>query len=131
MANTISIDNLGDAITQELTLYSDDVVAGIKRETKKSIKQLVKETKSTVPVGNREKHYRDNIASRTLSETTRGIECQWYVKGSDYRLSHLLENGHQSRNGGRVPGTGFIHKAEVSVIADYEKAIEEVCKNGK
>lgn len=130
MAN-IQIDQLSQVINRELTLYSKDIAEGVKREAKKSISQLVKETKATAPVGNRSEHYRDNIASRKLEETDQGATYQWYVKGSDYRLSHLLENGHQTRNGGRVEGAGFIGKATVSVLEEYEKAIEEVCKNGK
>lgn len=131
MANTIQIDQLSQAIEQELTLYSTDVIEGVKKETKKSIKRLVDETKATAPVGNRSRHYKDNIASRKIKETEREVIYQWYVKGSDYRLSHLLNNGHALRDGGRYEGTGFISKAEISIIEDYEKAIEEVCKNGK
>ena len=131
MANTIQIDQLSHAIEQELTLYSSDVINGVKRETQKHIKRLVDETKATAPVGNRSRHYKDNISSRKIEETERSVTYQWYVKGSDYRLSHLLNNGHALRNGGRYEGTKFISKAEVSIIEDYEKAIEEVCKNGK
>jgi hypothetical protein len=131
MANTIQIDQLSQAIEQELTLYSTDVIEGVKKETKKHIKRLVDETKATAPVGNRNRHYKDNISSRKIEETERSVTYQWYVKGSDYRLSHLLNNGHALRNGGRYEGTKFISKAEVSIIEDYEKAIEEVCKNGK
>jgi len=131
MARNISIDQLGEAIGQELTLYSQGITDGIKREAQKSIKKLVKETKATAPVGNRTKHYRDNITSRKLKETDREAVYQWYVKGPDYRLSHLLNNGHALRDGGRYEGTGFIHKAEVSIVEEYEKAVEEVVRNGK
>lgn len=131
MGRTVQIDQLSQAIERELTLYSTDVIEGVKKETKKHIKRLVDETKATAPVGNRSRHYKDNISSRKITETERSVTYQWYVKGSDYRLSHLLNNGHALRDGGRYEGTGFISKAEVSIIADYEKAIEEVCKNGK
>ena len=131
MARNVSIDQLGDAIANELTIYSRGVTDGIKKEAQKSIKKLVKETKATAPVGNRTKHYRDNITSRKVAETDRGATYQWYVKDPDYRLSHLLENGHALRNGGRYEGTGFIHKAEVSIVEEFEKAVEEVIKNGK
>lgn len=131
MANLVQITEVSEAINRELTLYSTEVINGVKKETRKVMKRLVDETKATAPVGNRSQHYRDNIASRKLEESERGVVLQWYVKGSDYRLSHLLENGHALRNGGRYEGTGFIKKAYTSIIEDYEKAIEEVCKNGK
>ena len=130
MSKTVGIDELSDAIRRELELYSEDIVEGIKRETKKSMTELVKETKATAPVGNRQKHYRDSIASKKTAENSRGVAYTWYVKGSDYRLSHLLEHGHAKRNGGRVAGTHFISKAYEPIKERYIKAIEEVVKDG-
>lgn len=129
MAN-VTIDGLSEAINEELTIYSKSVTEAVKNEAKSHMKDLVKKTKATAPVGNRKKHYRDNITSRKVEENNRGAEYQWYVKGSDYRLSHLLEKGHATRDGGRVPGTHFISNASEPILADYVKRVEEVIKNG-
>ena len=131
MSNKIGIDQLSAAIKDELTIYSDHVIEGIKQEARKSIKRLVDETKATAPVGNRrEKKYRDSITYRRTEESARSIVFTWLVRGSNYRLSHLLEDGHALRDGGRVEGTHFIRKASIPVIEDYEKAVEEVIRNG-
>lgn len=130
MSTHISLDQLSNAITEELTLYSKNVIDGVKKEAKKSMSQLVKETKATAPVGNRDKHYRDSIKSKKTAESDRSVEYTWYVTGSDYRLSHLLENGHAKRNGGRVEGTHFIKNASDPILEKYIKAVEEVIKNG-
>ena len=130
MSNTIGIDQLGEAIAQELTLYGTNVIDGVKKEARKSMSQLVKDTKATAPVGKRRKHYRDSITSRKISENERSVSYLWYVKGSDYRLSHLLENGHALRDGGRTDGTHFIENASDPILKKYIQAVEEVIKNG-
>lgn len=130
MSNNVSIEQLGEAINKELTLYSRSVIDGVKNEAKKSMDQLVKDTKATAPVGYRKKHYRDSIKSKKTKENDRSVEYVWYVDGSDYRLSHLLEHGHALRDGGRVDGTHFIQKASDPILEQYIKAVEEVLKNG-
>jgi hypothetical protein len=126
----ISIDALADTVNKELKLYSDNVMQGIRKETDKSMRQLVQETKATAPVGHRKKHYKNSITSKVTKNSALEYEKQWYVRGSDYRLSHLLNNGHALRDGGRYPGTQFITKAEVSIVKDYEEAIKEIIENG-
>lgn len=130
MSKTIGTDELSEAIRKELKIYGMNVIVGIKKEAKSSMSRLVKETKATAPVGNRQKHYRDSIKSRKESESLREITYQWYVDGPDYRLSHLLERGHALRDGGRVEGTHFIEKASDPILEEYLKAVEEVIKNG-
>lgn len=130
MSKSIGIDQLGEVIAEELTLYGENVIEGIKKEAKSSIDRLVKDTKATAPIGRRKKHYRDSIKSRKKSESDRSVSYLWYVDGSDYRLSHLLENGHALRNGGRVEGTHFIQKASDPILEEYLKKVEEVIKNG-
>ena len=130
MAN-VTIESLSDAINNELTIYSQEITETIKKEAKSHMSQLVKQTRATAPVGNRQKHYRDNIASKKVSENDRGASYVWYVKGSDYRLSHLLEHGHATRDGGRVSGSHFIEKASEPILADYVSKVEEAIKGGK
>lgn len=126
----IGIDGLSDAINQELTIYSKHITDGIKSEAKKSMKELVEKTKATAPVGKRHRHYRDSITSRKESENDRSVKYLWYVKGSDYRISHLINNGHALKNGGRINGTKFITKAHDQVIKNYEENVKKVIKNG-
>lgn len=130
MAELIKVDELNAAIMESLENYNQAVVKGLKKTTTRAMKDLVDNTKATAPVGKRSEHYRDSISSRTVSETQYGLSKLWYVKGSDYRLSHLLNNGHALRDGGRYPGTNFIGKAVDVLIPLYLAQIEEVLKNG-
>ena len=126
----IQIDELNEAIKNALEDYNESIITELKKNTDKAMKDLVDKTKATAPVGNRKKHYRDNISSKTISESKYGISKLWYVKGSDYRLSHLLNNGHALKNGGRYPGTNFIGKAVDNILQPYINAVEEAVKNG-
>jgi hypothetical protein len=127
---SINIDNLNEAIINSLEDYNLRATESIKNLTTEAMKELVKDTKRTAPVGKRRKHYKSNITSKKLSENEYGISKLWYVKGSDYRLTHLLNNGHALRNGGRVEGTHFIQKASDPITKQYLEAVEEIIKNG-
>ena len=129
MSKSVKIEDLSDAIGKELEIYDRDIAQKIKRQTVKSIKQCVETTKLTAPVGKRAKHYRDDIAWRTLEDTYRKTIAQWYVKAPNYRLSHLLNNGHATKNGGRVEGTNFITRAHDETVRDYEKTVDDIIKN--
>lgn len=129
MSKSVKIEDLSYAIREELEIYDRDITQKIKRQAVRSIKQCVETTKLTAPVGKRAKHYRDDIAWRTLEDTYRKTVVQWYVKAPNYRLSHLLNNGHATKNGGRVEGTNFITRAHDETVRDYEKEIEDIIKN--
>lgn len=130
MSKSIGFDQLSNAINRELTMYGKEVITGVKKQAKDHMKQLVETTRATAPVGNRSKHYRDSITSKKMHENDLSVEYIWYVDGSDYRLSHLLEKGHALRNGGRTSGTHFIQNASDPILESYIKAVEEVIKNG-
>ena len=126
----VKYQDLSAVINEALLDYSEDVTKGLKKEVKSATKKLVDKTKANAPIGKRKKHYKDNITSKTTTETPKQLEKIWYVKSNDYRLTHLINNGHQSRNGGRVKGTNFLSNAVDEVIPEFEKKIEEIIKNG-
>lgn len=131
MANLIKIDELNDALTGVLEEYREEVTEDLKATTKDAMKELVKTTKGTAPVGHkRSKHYKNSISSKKIHEDSYGLSMVWFVRGSDYRLSHLLNDGHALRDGGRWPGTNFIGDAIDKVVPEYIKATEEKLGNG-
>lgn len=133
--NEISVDAMVSKISEELTGYQRYVIdKAMVEETEKAMKDLVQKTKATAPVGKRTKHYRDSISSKVLHKRDTGYGSTyrelWYVKGSDYRLSHLLNNGHAKKNGGRVEGTKFITKATDEVETAYLENLKKAIENG-
>lgn len=126
MAN-IKMDQLASTIDKELTLYGKDITAGVKKVAQKNMRDLVKQTKA-----HRYKEdtgaYRKAISSRKLKETVNSLEMQWYVKAPHYRLTHLLEYGHATRNGGRTVAYGNLGKSTDQIMENYEREIVEVIK---
>ncbi len=119
---TIDLENI-------LTEYSSEITEAVKAETEKAMAELVDTTKVTAP-HDRGK-YRQSIKSRTLRETPAVKVKQWYVKPPEYRLTHLLNFGHQTRNGGRYEGTGFLSEAVDKVEKNYIQAVKEAIQNAE
>lgn len=129
----VGIEHLSAQIDEELTLYSQEVTDELKKIAKKYSSELVKQTKATAPTGNRKSNkYRDSIKSKKLNESRRGVTYVWYVdsKNSNYRLTHLLVNGHAKRNGGRTKANPFLKNAVEEIEKKYIQEIEEVLKRG-
>ena len=138
MSKRIKPGELGAALEEQLTIYSEEVNEGLAGVISDSIDKLVKLTKNTAPKGKRG-DFRRSIAAekRQLSRAGgngfrgRTLRAVWYVKAPNYRLTHLLVHGHATKDGGRTKGNPFLKNALDQVLPEYEKNVEEVLKNGK
>ena len=130
-------NDLGTQMEQVLTIYSEEVNEKLRAVTTESMKKLVKETKATAPIGRRKGQYKKNIAAdytgtRKSARGLRGqkVSATWYVKAPDYRLTHLLVNGHATNGDGRTSANPFLQNAVDKVIPEYEEKVQEVLSNG-
>jgi hypothetical protein len=127
---TLTSDKLADALEKELTVYHEEVNEGLRQVTRDSMAKLVKQTKATAPVGKRHGQYRKNITAdfRGLKRGSRSVSATWYVRAPDYRLTHLLVHGHETKSGGRTRPNPFLENAVNQVLPEYETAVQEVLK---
>lgn len=131
MANTIKPEDLGAALEKELAIYAKGVQEGVDSCGKRAMRKLVKRTQETAPIGKRQGgNFAASIASKEV-KGIRGSRFVWYVKAPNYRLTHLIVHGHETKNGGRTKADPFLKNALAEVLPEYEKEIEEVLKNGK
>lgn len=130
MANTVKVENLGTALDEMLGLYHAEVTEAVNTASSNAAKKLVKRTKATAPVGARGS-FKRNITSKKLKSSPNGDTYVWYVKAPDYRLTHLLVHGHETRDGGRTKSDPFLQNALDEVLPEYEADIREAVKNGK
>lgn len=128
----ISPADLSAVLTEELTLYAEDIQKEIDNAGKKAVDDLVRITKDTAPYNAKHygKHFVDCIAGNTKKRKYGvGNIYTWYVKPPCYRMTHLLVHGHMNRTGtGRVKGNPFLHNAWEKVRMKYEKDVEEAIK---
>ncbi len=98
-------ENLHEAILSELYEFSYEVEQIVQEELDKGAQDLKNELKATSPKrsGRYAKNWkvRKNGRSRTV-----------YNGKPTYRVTHLLEHGHASRDGGRVGAKPHIKQAE-------------------
>lgn len=128
MAN-ITINSLDSTIQDILNDYKKEVADGVKEVTHKVSNELKKDTQRDAPRGRRKKFYR-HIAIKKVRETQDGAVDMWYVKDPEYRLTHLIKNGHQKRNGGRTKSNDFIDRNYEKAEKNFEEKIKEVITNG-
>ena len=110
----------GTAIAEALTEYDQQIADETKRIADEVAKETVDELKKTSPklTGSYRKGWRkkQTFANERTKRNT-------VYNQTDYQLTHLLEYGHASRNGGRVKAIQHIAPAEQKAIKDLRERI--------
>ena len=122
MAKRIKIDGLADAVTDALNEYSSYVSAETKEIIRNAGKTAAKELRRTSPKDTGE--YAKSWKSKVTSETARTIHVSVYADHHQYSLTHLLENGHAKRGGGRVTAIPHIEPVNDEILDQIEKEID-------
>jgi hypothetical protein len=111
-----------------LNEYSDSIQEGIDKEAQEIAKQAVNELKETSP--KRPKSGKYARGWRVNTKKGRGfINCTVH-NATNWQLTHLLENGHTTRNGGRTRAFVHIRPVEEKYVNQYQRDVERIIKNG-
>lgn len=108
----VNVDNLANAVMQELNAYREVTIEAMEKAVKETAKQTVAELRDTSPedTGEYAKHWAYTRDTRAKGRNRNSMIV--YSKKPEYRVAHLLEKGHAKRNGGRVEGKPHIKPAE-------------------
>lgn len=126
MSTKVSIDGMASAVQKELDKYVKDTAEVVKKAVEDTAKETVKELKTTSP--KKTGRYAKSWRQRKEKESSSGEEITVYA--GVYQLTHLLENGHAKRGGGRVAGIPHIKPAEEKAIKKLEEEIRKGVENG-
>lgn len=124
--SNINIDQLAGEISNMITQYGNDIIEGVDKSSRNIANKAVKALKETSP-----KDKGDYAKGWRATKEQEFAEASHYTihNKTHYQLTHLLENGHVTKNGGRTRKYPHIKKVEEQVIDEYEQAVEEVIRN--
>lgn len=128
---TVNVDQLANEVLKELEVFHNATEEVVKKAVERSSKLTVAELNSTSPVRKRGGGaYAKSWAVKKDKKLTGKFKYSTvvYSKSPHYRLTHLLEFGHASRNGGRVKAQVHISPAEESAAKNLRLYIEEGIK---
>lgn len=106
--------------------YCDEIQSLIEEEAMRIAKEGVKTLKETSPKNKRASAHRGRYAKgwRVKKEVGKGeVYCTIHNK-TDWQLTHLLENGHVTRNGGKTKPIVHIAPVAEQCISEYVKNVE-------
>ena len=121
MGKTIPIDKLAEEVMNGLEEYAELTADVLKKEIQEAGKVAKQQISQTAP--RKTGRYAKSWAVKKISETSNSLEVTVHSKNR-YMLTHLLENGHAKRGGGRVAAIPHIAPAEETAIQSLERNIE-------
>lgn len=126
MAKTISVEWLGQELSETITRYTEEVSLAIAKEVEATAKAVHAEIKANSPV--RTRKYQRGWSRR---KSTKGGATTYiiYNKSKGF-IAHLLEDGWTSRTGKRVPGKPHIKPAFDNHAPQMVRNIEQIIKDG-
>lgn len=119
---SIPIDELAQAVADELQDYFQDVTDSLKEDVRDSANICLREIKLKSP--RRFGKYQKSWRKKTAFESASDIRIRVYSEAPHYRLTHLLEHGHANVDGGRTPAHPHIGPAADHAAEILEKRVK-------
>lgn len=113
--------DLATQLEQELETYAKHTCQEVVHIVSETTKEAIEKLKLTSP--KKSGRYARSWNKKTTHESATGLVETIYNKRAS--LTHLLENGHAKRGGGRVSGIRHIAPVEKEVLEGLERKLRE------
>ena len=127
--SNVDIDRLAGTIRTQLNTYSRSIADGVEKAAEETVKEMVKETKKRPTGRTSTGRYARAIASQVGENSISARSRIWYVKSPRYRITHLINNGHALRGGGRYTGDKHVTRATEHAVTNFETRVREVIES--
>ena len=127
MSRTVSIDEMDNAIMEELEKYADLAADELKAAVKETAASVRKDIQAGAPVDTGK--YKKSWSVKNVREDSESIELVVHSRNR-YQIAHLLEHGHAKCGGGRVAAKPHIASAEQRGNEKLVQTIEQKLKGG-
>ena len=127
MSRTVSIDEMDNAIMEDLEKYADLAADELKAAVKETAASVRKDIQAGAPVDTGK--YKKSWSVKNVREDSESIELVVHSRNR-YQIAHLLEHGHAKRGGGRVAAKPHIASAEQRGNEKLVQTIEQKLKGG-
>ena len=127
MGRKVSIDQLADAVNEQLQEYNKLSAEVVKTAVTKAGNAVKKDIGANAP--RKSGRYAKSWRTKKTKETSTELQVTVYSP-TRYMLAHLLEHGHAKRGGGRVRAIPHIAPAEEAAEETLRKDIERGLTSG-
>ena len=110
MGKSVSIDDMTSEIMKSLHEYAELTDSEMKKAVRKTASAVRKEISENAPKDTGD--YAKSWTATVTEEKSHALQVTVHAEKPEYRLAHLLENGHAKRGGGRVKGRPHIEPVE-------------------
>lgn len=128
MSNTVKPEDLQKAIMEYLEDYVEDIEEDVENTANTVVKEAKQELVQTSPksgIARKTKYYK----GWAIKNGGRTRKKHYYGKTiwnkTNYQLTHLLEFGHATRNGGRTQAQPHIRKVEEKYGTQFADLLEK------
>lgn len=122
MSKAIDVSLLNKELMKYLKEYKEDIDEEVEKVANKVGKEAVAELKQISPKGARKEYCKGwRLKKDKLGRNKYTVKIH---NKTDYQLTHLLEFGHATKNGGRTKSQPHIRPTEEKYSKEFEKELK-------